>query len=105
MKVNVKLNNAVFYDVTRFSIRLGEAFEIVLDTPNTTAQWFSNNDPALYIKVADDNRSAKIEAREKGDCQIQFQASIGTVTKAIDIEIYDNVAVGLGLSAGDPELK
>ena len=91
--------------MTRFSIRLGEELDIELDTQNTSTQWFSNNDPSLYINVADDNKSAKIGARAKGNCQIQFQSPIGSVTKSVDIEIYDNVAVGLGLSAGDPELK
>lgn len=105
MDVNVKLSNAVFYGVRKFAIRLGEKFEVMLDTDNASFQWFSNNDPALFISVAEDGRSAQIEAREKGKCSIQFQSPVGTVVKDLELEIYDNVAVDLGVKAGSPELK
>lgn len=105
MKVNVILDNGTFYDVNKFDIRLGQKFKIELTEIESKQFWFADNDPVLFVEVADDRKSAIITAKTTGECTIQLQQPMGQTNKSMLITVFDNVAVDLNLKASEPELK
>ena len=105
MKVNVVLDNGTFYDVNKFDIRIGQRFKIELTEIESKQFWFADNDPVLFVEVADDNKSAIITAKVKGECNIQLQQPMGQTNKSLIINVFDNVAIDLNLRASEPELK
>ena len=103
MKLNVSFNNVRFYDATKFDIKIGETCKVeIVDHPNVM-KWFSDNDPVLSISV--DGKLATITALAIGKCDIQLQEDTGALQKTLLIEVFDDVAVSLNPTAGNPELK
>jgi hypothetical protein len=107
MKANLRLNNVFVDDVSRFSVKKGEPFSLSLyDFPEgTVMDWFSNNDPVLTIRVT--GNDADLTANEVGACQIHIMSD-ASILKTIFISVLDEIepmAVTLGISVGEPELK
>lgn len=100
MRVDARLSNATFYDVTRFDIIQGEAFSLDLVEFDGPTSWFSNNDQVLEI-LQTGNR-AEVKASELGtswvwifdDANAKIKELIITVVAAIVPPVSD-----LGLSA------
>lgn len=104
MQFNIKFDFAEVFNVNKIRVALGQKFEINLIS-GASGDWYSNNDPVLFIDVAQDRFSAKIESRQIGVSRIQIQQQAGTAAATLEIEVYDNVPADLGLRAGDPILK
>lgn len=102
MEANLYLDNVEVFDISRFNVRLGQTFRIVLDE---TAKWFADNDSVLSITPDEDGLGATITATAEGGCEIQLQRSNRSVQLAIPINVFAVTAATLGLKAGDPELK
>jgi hypothetical protein len=104
MEANIIFDNVTAYDVVKFDVRLGETFKVELINVPGILRWFTDNDQVLDVMVDDNGSSATIKATAKGDCEIQLQNQ-GTITKTLQVKIYDNVAVALNTKAGTPVLK
>lgn len=104
MEANIIFENVKAYNVTKFDVRLGESFSIELIDPAGDIRWFADQDSVLDISVDDTGNTATLIATAKGKSEIQLQSS-GTVVKTLFVEVYDNIAVNLNLSAKPPILK
>lgn len=104
MQFNIKFDFAEVFNVNKVRVALGQKFDINLIS-GASGDWYSNNDPVLFIDVAQDKFSAKIESRQVGTSRIQIQQQAGTAAATLEIEVYDNVPTSLGLKFNDPELK
>lgn len=105
MQFNIKFDFAEVFNVNKVNVALGQKFKVSVVGSAAPGDWYSNNDPVLFIAVEDDKFSANIESREVGTSRIQIQQQAGTATATLEINVYDNVPVGLGLKAGQAELK
>ena len=105
MQFNIKFDFAEVFNVNKVNVALGQKFKVSVVGSAAPGDWYSNNDPVLFIDVEEDKFSASIESREVGTSRIQIQQQAGTATATLEINVYDNVPVGLGLKAGQPELK
>lgn len=104
MEANIIFNNVKAYNVIKFDVKLGESFKVELINAPDFVRWFSDNDAVLNITVLENGNFAEIKATAVGKSEIQLQDS-GRISKTLDIEVYDQVAVALNPSAGNPELK
>lgn len=102
MNADLIFENVRAYGVNRFEVRIGETFRVKLSDP---AKWFTDNDPVFAIQVDADGAGATLKALEKGKCEIQLQDESRTVQLLLTAEVFDNIAVSLNPSAGNPELK
>ena len=102
MKVDLRLSNAEVYDVTRFRVLVGEAFTLVADA---SGRWFTDNDPALAVRVTPAGDRADVTADAPGDVQIRIFGDGDAEAKRLFVEVYTLEAATLGLRAGEPELK
>jgi hypothetical protein len=105
MQFNIKFDFAEVFNVNKVNVALGQKFKVTVVGSAASGDWYSNNDPVLFIDVDDDRFSAKIESREVGTSRIQIQQQVGSASATLEINVYDNVPVNLGLTAGEPELK
>lgn len=94
--VTLYYTGIVIRSATDFDIQNGSRFRLVLENaPNVTFDdWFANNDPVLYMTVADDGKSADVEVRGVGECSIR----IFTVNLNLSINVYPERAVGFSTS-------
>lgn len=100
MRVDARLSNATFYDVTRFDIMQGEPFSLDLVEFDGTTSWFSNNDQVL--EIIQTSNQAEVKALELGtswvwifdDDNVKIKELIITVVTAIVQPVSD-----LGISA------
>lgn len=104
MEANIIFDNVTAYDVVKFDVILGQTFKIELINVPGTLRWFTDNDQVLDVIVDDNGSSATIKTTAKGDCEIQLQNQ-GTITKTLQVKVYDNIAVALNTSAKQPVLK
>lgn len=104
MQFNIKFDFAEVFNVNKIRVALGQKFEINLIS-GASGEWYSNNDPVLFIDVAQDRFSAKIESRQIGLSRIQIQQQAGTAAATLEVEVYDNTPATLGVGFGSPELK
>jgi hypothetical protein len=105
MQFNIKFDFAEVFNVNKIRVALGQKFKVSVVGSAAPGDWYSNNDPVLFIAVEEDRFAANIESRDIGTSRIQIQQQAGTASATLEIEVYDNVPVGLGLQAGQPELK
>lgn len=104
MEANIIFENVTAYDVIKFDVRLGETFKVELVEVPGILRWFTDNDQVLDVIVEDNGSSATIKATAKGDCEIQLQNQ-GTITKTLQVKVYDNIAVTLNTKSSAPVLK
>lgn len=100
MRVDARLLNATFYDVTRFDIVQGEAFSLDLVEFDGTTSWFSNNDQVLEILQT--GNQAEVKALTLGTSLIWIFDSTNTKIKELIITIVAEIVQpvsDLGLSA------
>lgn len=104
MEANIIFNNVKAYNVVKFDVKLGETFKVELVNAPGPIRWFADNDPSLHIIVGENGLETTIKATEKGNCEIQLQHQNGII-KTLQVEVYDNIAVALNVSAESPVLK
>lgn len=104
MEANIIFDNVKAYDVIKWDVRLGETFKVELVNTPGAIRWFADNDPSLHILVGENGSEANIKATAKGICEIQLQYQ-NSLIKTLQVEVYDNIAVTLNPSAGQPVLK
>mgnify|MGYP000913291195 CR=1 FL=1 len=94
MTASVVFPNVTAYAVTRFDVRLGEKFQIVLgpEAP-TNVRWFADADPVLHIVTMNGGAIADVEATDVGDSTIQLQAD-GVVVLTLECSVYGTEAAG-----------
>lgn len=104
--VDVRLNNAAFYDVVRFDIVKGEMFTAVLNGFEGETFWYSYNDQALEIFQT--GNEADITALVTGATRILILDAADVKVKELLIRVVDAItpqAANLGVSVGQPEPK
>ena len=102
MTVDLRLSNAEVYDVTSFRVLVGQSFSLVADK---AGRWFTDNDPALGVKVTPAGDRADVTADAPGEVQIRIFGDNDTEVKRLFVEVYSVEAATLGASAGEPVLK
>jgi membrane carboxypeptidase/penicillin-binding protein PbpC len=105
METNIIFQNVKAYNVTKFDVRLNEDFKIELTNIEQPIRWFANNDTVLQIITNEDGLSSQVKATGKGVSEIQLQNAQNQIQKILFVEVYDQIAVSLNLSAGEPVLK
>ena len=105
MQFDIKFDFAEVFSVNKVNVALGQKFKVGIVGSQARGEWFSNNDPVLFISVADDGFSALVESKAIGRSLIQIQLNNGMADATLEINVYDNVPVDLGLTAGQAELK
>lgn len=103
MNAELLLSNARVRDVNDFDVKLGEDFELVLDSGGEV-DWFANNDEVLEIAWSENPLRRKIKAKAIGSCTIQIQQNT-SIQKIMKVHVFGDIAVDLGLSSSEPEVK
>lgn len=104
--VDVRLENAAFYDVTRFDVVKGQEFSISLIDHNGPSDWFSNQDQVLSIEQK--GNEATVKAESVGSTRIIIFAPGDVKVKELNIRVVDEIvapAVTLEIVAGAEEPK
>lgn len=104
MEANIIFENVKAYNIEKFDVRLDESFSIELIDPVGDIRWFADQDAVLSIVVNASGNSATVTATGKGQSEIQLQAS-NSIVKTLYVDVYDNIAVSLNVSAKKPILK
>ena len=90
MVIDLKLSNAEVFDVTRFRVKVGEAFTLTADA---NGNWFANEDPALRYTVSSDGTVGTFLAEAPGDVEVRIFGGDDTEAKRLFIEVYTADAV------------
>jgi hypothetical protein len=104
MDANIIFDNVKAYNVIKFDVKLGETFKIELIDAPGVLRWFFDNDPILSVSVDESGASATVKTTSIGKSEIQLQAD-GRLQKTLYVEVYDNIAVALNPTVGEPVLK
>lgn len=104
MEANIIFENVKAYDVKKFDVRLDESFSIELIDSVGNIRWFADQDAVLSIIVDASGDTATVKATGVGKSEIQLQSS-GSLVKTLYVEVYDNIAVSLNVTAKKPVLK
>ena len=110
MKADITFANVAFEAIgsgQRIRVRKGETFAVnLLEVGETPIQWATTNDPVLKVLLAADNLGAVVDATAIGTSEVQIQNfNDRSVAMYLTIEVFDNTAASLNISAGSPELK
>lgn len=110
MIANIIFENVRVYDVQRFDVVVGQAFNIGLEAGAGEADggvhWFANKDRVLQIEEDASGLTAQVTASATGTSEIQLQREDGHVWKTLRITVYNPAeATRLDITAGDPKLK
>lgn len=91
MRLDLRLSNAEVFDVTRFRVKVGEAFSLVADTGGL--RWFTDNDPALRVVVTPSGDRADVVSDAAGEVQIRIFGDQDAEVKRLFVEVYTAEAV------------
>lgn len=90
MQVDLFLNNATVYDVTRFDIFLDQEFDLVLVEPGSGYDWFSNNDEILEITENNTVR-VKVKATALGESTLLVRSTEDdSVIKTLNVTVIES---------------
>lgn len=103
VSVTVAFQRATVYDIKRFDVQEGEAFDLVLNGFQSRVKWFSDNDPVLDIRTKQDTHSAYCKATTVGRSTVLVVAR-GFVKKIV-INVVPAMAATLGVQIGKPQKK
>lgn len=90
MVIDLKLSNAEVFDVTRFGVKVGEAFTLTADA---SGNWFANEDPALRYTVSPDGTVGTFLAEAPGNTQVRIFDADDKEAKRLFIEVFTAEAV------------
>ena len=101
--ITLHYTGIVIRSVTDFDIETGTQFRLVLENaPNVVFEdWFSNNDPVLYMTVAKDGQSASVEVRGDGECSVRI-VSVGLT---LNINVHPQRATSFSTSVVVEDIK
>jgi hypothetical protein len=91
--------NSKAFDVSGLSLGLGQLIIMSVPSLPKDTRWFFDNDSVLDVAVTENQ--ATIKALEVGTSTILLQDSAFNLLKKFIIEVVDEPAVTLGLSAGN----
>ncbi len=104
ISANIIFENVKAYNVKKFDVKFGETFSIeLIDSPGFV-RWFADQDSVLDINVDESGNLATVKATGVGVSEIQLQSD-KIVAETLYVEVYDNIAVNLNVSAKKPVLK
>lgn len=102
-RVNFINTDVKIYDIQRIEINTQEEFVLELQGFQRRVKWFSDNDPALDIRVSKDSFKANIKAQEPGESKV-ILFSHG-FKKILCIQVREQRANSLEIQAEEPVLK
>jgi hypothetical protein len=73
MQFDIKFDFAEVFSVNKVNVALGQKFKVSIVGSQARGEWFSNNDPVLFISVAEDGFSALVESKAVGRSLVQIQ--------------------------------